>query len=93
MESVQIRIYFWSVFSSIPTEYGEILRISPYSVGIKENTDQILLRIWTLSTNISLKLVKFSAIVIDSHLCNIRNQGLKNSSFPDAAKIASVRPI
>ena len=39
------------------------------------------------------KLVKLSANVIDSHLCNIINKGLQDSSFPDAAKIASVRPI
>ena len=32
---------FWSVFSRICTEYGEILRsISPYSVKMRENTDQ-----------------------------------------------------
>ena len=31
---------FWSVFSRIRTENGEILRISPYSVRIRENTDQ-----------------------------------------------------
>ena len=31
---------FWSVFSRIRTEYGEILRISPYSVQMRENTDQ-----------------------------------------------------
>ena len=43
--------------------------------------------------NILSKLVKLSANVIDSHLCNIINKGLQNYSFPDAAKIASVRPI
>ena len=43
--------------------------------------------------NIPPKLVKLSANVIDSHLCNIINKGLQNSSFPDAAKMASVRPI
>ena len=43
--------------------------------------------------NIPPKLVKLSANVIDSHLCNIINKALQNSSFPDAAKIASVRPI
>ena len=32
VKSVQIQSYFWSVFSRIRTEYGEILRISPYSV-------------------------------------------------------------
>ena len=31
---------FWSVFSSIWTEYGEIRSISPYSVRMRNNTDQ-----------------------------------------------------
>ena len=31
--------FFWSVFSRIRTEDEEILRISPYSVQIRENTD------------------------------------------------------
>ena len=31
---------FWSVFYRIWTEYGEILRISPYSVRMRENTKQ-----------------------------------------------------
>ena len=31
---------FWSAFSRIRTGYGEILRISPYSVRMRENTDQ-----------------------------------------------------
>ena len=31
---------FWSTFSSIRTEYGEIRSISPYSVRMQENTDQ-----------------------------------------------------
>ena len=30
---------FWSVFSRIQTEYGEILRISSYSVRMRENAD------------------------------------------------------
>ena len=40
VKSVQIRSYFWSVFSRIRTEYGDILHISPYSVRMRENTDQ-----------------------------------------------------
>ena len=44
--------YFWFVFSRIRTEYGEIPNISSYSVGMRENTDQKLLRIWTLFTGI-----------------------------------------
>ena len=31
---------FWSVFSRIRTEYGEMLRISPYSVRMRKKTDQ-----------------------------------------------------
>ena len=38
---------FWSVFSRIRTEYGEILSISPYSVQMWGNTDQKKPRIWT----------------------------------------------
>ena len=32
--------FFWSIYSGIRTEYGEILRISPYSVRMPENTDE-----------------------------------------------------
>ena len=39
--------FFWSVFSRIWTEYGDLLRKSPYSVRIRENTDQKKLRSWT----------------------------------------------
>ena len=31
---------FWSAFSCIRTEYGEIFRISPYFVRMWENADQ-----------------------------------------------------
>ena len=31
---------FWSAFFRIRTEYGEILRISPYSVRMRKNMDQ-----------------------------------------------------
>ena len=40
LKSVQIRSYFWSIFSRIRTEYREILGIFPYSVRMQENTDQ-----------------------------------------------------
>ena len=32
--------FFWSVFSRIRTEYGEIFCISQFSVRVRENTDQ-----------------------------------------------------
>ena len=50
VKSVQIRSFFWSVFSCIRNEYGDLLRKSSYSSQIQENTDQEKLRIWTLST-------------------------------------------
>ena len=37
---VQIRDYFWSVFSCIQTEYEVLLRKSSYSVQIQESTDK-----------------------------------------------------
>ena len=40
VKSVQIRSFSWSVFPCIRTEYGDLLRKSPYSVRIQENTDQ-----------------------------------------------------
>ena len=40
MKSDKIRSYFWSAFSRIRTEYGEILRISPYLVQMRENVEQ-----------------------------------------------------
>ena len=40
MKSVQIRSYFWSAFSCIWTEYGDLRSKSLYSVRVQENTDQ-----------------------------------------------------
>ena len=40
VKSVQIRSYFWSVFSCIWTECGYLWSKSPYSFRIQENTDQ-----------------------------------------------------
>ena len=48
VKCVQIRSFFWSVFSCIRNEYGEILRNSPYSFQMWEITDQKKLRFWTL---------------------------------------------
>ena len=47
VKSIRTQSFFWSVFSCIWTEYGKILRISPYSVQMLENTDQRKLPIWT----------------------------------------------
>ena len=40
VKSVQIWSYFWSVFSSIRSEYEDLRSKSPYSVRIEDNTDQ-----------------------------------------------------
>ena len=40
MKSAEIRDFFWYVFFWIRTEYRDLLRKSPYSVQIQENTDQ-----------------------------------------------------
>ena len=40
VKSVQIRSFVWSLFSRIRTEYREILRSSPFSVRMRENTEQ-----------------------------------------------------
>ena len=51
MKSVQIRSFFWPIFSRIRTEYGDLQSKSPYLVQMRENTDQKKLRIWALSRN------------------------------------------
>ena len=40
VKSVQIRSYFWSVFSCIPTKYGDLLCKYPYWVRIQGNMYQ-----------------------------------------------------
>ena len=40
VKSVQIRSYFWSVFSCIRIEYGDLRSKSAYSIRIQENMDQ-----------------------------------------------------
>ena len=45
-----VRSFFWSVFSCIRSEHGDLLRKYLYSVRIQEDVDQKKLRIWTLFT-------------------------------------------
>ena len=74
LKCVQIQSFFWSVFSRIRTKYGEILRICPYSVRIRENTDQKKLRIWTLFTH--CMLMKKSALKSIHGCISYRKQNL-----------------
>ena len=50
VKNEQIRSLFWSIFSCIRTEYGDLFRKSPYSALIQKNTDQKKHCIWTLFT-------------------------------------------
>ena len=53
--------FFWSIFSRFRTECRDLLRKSPSSVRIWENTDQKKLCIWTLFTQCHL-MTKFPKI-------------------------------
>ena len=55
VKSVHIRSFFGSVFSHIRAEYGYLRGKSPYSVRMRETTDQKKLRIWTLFTSVSME--------------------------------------
>ena len=74
LKSVQIRSFFWSAFSRIWTEYGDLRSNSPYSVRIRENTDQRKLRIWTLFTQwtwlVKLTLTVHQSSLLDCQLFN-----------------------
>ena len=73
MKCVQIRSFFWSVFSRIWTKYGKIQSISPYSVHMRENTNQKKLRIWAHFMQCTIT-VKFILLVF------VRVNGLSESS-------------
>ena len=82
VKSVQIRRFFWSVFSRIRTEYGGILRISPYFVRMWENTDQKNLRVCTLfKQRLSLEIYSFYS----NH--DRKNVYLSNSRWPESTVI------
>ena len=49
---------FWSVFSRIWSEYGEILRISPSSVRMRENMDQKNSEHRHFSRSVNITLIK-----------------------------------
>ena len=79
VKSVQIRSYFWSVFSHIRTEYGVIRSISPYSVLMQENTDQKELRIWTL-------LKQWIAISANINLFKANSENTRNRCGPEQSQ-------
>ena len=66
-KNVQMQIFFWSIFSCIPTEYEDLLRKSLHSVRIQEKTDQKKLRICTLFTQ-WLKSEQLTDLLARRHL-------------------------
>ena len=54
MKSVQIRSFFWSVFSHIRTEYGEIQSISRHSTSFRIQSE--CEKIWTRKNSIFVHL-------------------------------------
>ena len=66
MKSVQIRIFFWSVFSCIQTEYGYF--------RTQENTDLRKLLIWTLFTQwLSLSVFPVTFLSTLTHKTQVHN--------------------
>ena len=61
--------FFWGVFSFIRTDYGQMLRISPYLVWMKENTNQKKLRLRTFFKQWSLNHYKFIGLSYQPKLC------------------------
>ena len=69
-----IRSFFWSVFSRIRIEYGEILRVSPHSVRMRENEGR-------MRTRITPNTVTFYAVLLIFRNYGFHfNQG--NSKWP-----------
>ena len=80
VKSVQIQSIFWSVFSCIRTEYGDLRSKYPYSVRIQENTDQKK----TPYLNSVFDAVPFTHII---------NLSLQPGAFPSDWKIAKILPL
>ena len=63
VKSIQIRSFFWSVFSCIRTEYGDLRSKFPYSAWMQEIMDQEKLRIRTLFTQWSMPAKSFNYFI------------------------------
>ena len=87
MKSVQMRTFFWSLFSTIRTEYADLRNLSPFSVQIQENTDHKKLRIRTLFTQWNIQGLKFLILAIvpwreiSKINKSLENKGLTKETF------------
>ena len=73
VKSVQMRSFFWSVFSCMHTEYADLPSKSLYSVWIQENTDQKKLRITVLQS--------LSILIRVPNNCTVKNSNEINLQF------------
>ena len=87
MKSVQMRTFFWSLFSTIRTEYADLRNLSPFSAQIQENTDHKKLRIRTLFTQWNIQGLKFLILAIvpwreiSKINKSLENKGLTKETF------------
>ena len=75
---------FWSVVSRIRTEYGELLRISPHSVRIRENTVQNCIIFSTIHhhTFYYKIILKLEVNIISCHRSYYLRHVFKGTLFP-----------
>ena len=73
VKSVQIRSFFWSVFSCIRT---------PYSVETRENTAQKKLHIWTLFTQYLIVIIRNSFQPLTTFVKTFRHKRSKEFLIP-----------
>ena len=76
--------FFWSVFSRSRTKYGEILRISPYSVRMLENTYQknskhrhFLRSVIHIQKHLNVFQIQTSPCLLLNHFFLLQNNGKK----------------
>ena len=60
VKSVQIRSFFWSLFSFARAEHGDLRSKSPYLARVREYTDLKKLCIWALFTQWDHLLIQFA---------------------------------
>ena len=80
IKSVQIGSFFWSVFSRIRTEYGDLRTRSPYSVRMRENTDQKLSRYLDTFHAVSIIFITLQTFSLN-YLYQTQEMSMKEFSF------------
>ena len=74
-------VFFWSVSSSIWTEYREIVRIFPYSVEMRQNKDQKNSEYRHVSRSVCFDLCFCSLLNTSLYCNNIENHTEKSCKY------------